>query len=71
MTFKDVAGLDEAKVEVMEFVQFLKSPEKFTKLGAKVPKGALLCGPPGILTIHAHTDATHDCCNLDSDVHPH
>jgi len=46
-TFADVAGCDEAKKEIMEFVQFLKNPKKFTDLGAKIPKGALLCGPPG------------------------
>ena len=45
--FKDVAGCDEAKVEVMEFVQFLKNPAHYKELGAKIPKGALLVGPPG------------------------
>ncbi|MEA3503837.1 MAG: ATP-dependent zinc metalloprotease FtsH [Bacteroidota bacterium] len=45
--FKDVAGLEEAKVEVMEIVDFLKKPEKYTNLGGKIPKGALLVGPPG------------------------
>jgi cell division protease FtsH len=46
-TFKDVAGLDEAKEEVKEIVDFLKSPSKYTKLGGKIPKGALLVGAPG------------------------
>ncbi len=46
VTFADVAGCDEAKKEIMEFVDFLKESERFTKLGAKIPKGALLCGPP-------------------------
>src|SRR5256714_11267119 len=45
--FADVAGLDEAKVEVMEIVDFLKNPKKYTALGGKIPKGALLVGPPG------------------------
>lgn len=45
--FKDVAGMSEAKEEVMEFVKFLKNPEKYEKLGAKIPRGAILSGPPG------------------------
>jgi AFG3 family protein len=45
--FKHVAGMDQAKVEVMEFVDFLKNPDKYIKLGAKIPRGALLVGPPG------------------------
>jgi AFG3 family protein len=47
ITFSDVAGLDEAKQEVMEIVDFLKNPKKYTALGGKIPKGALLVGPPG------------------------
>ncbi|MBI1288999.1 MAG: ATP-dependent zinc metalloprotease FtsH [Flavobacteriales bacterium] len=47
VTFDDVAGLEEAKVEIKEIVDFLKNPQKYTDLGAKIPKGALLVGPPG------------------------
>ncbi|MFM7217463.1 MAG: ATP-dependent zinc metalloprotease FtsH [Bacteroidota bacterium] len=47
ITFNDVAGLEEAKVEVMEIVDFLKNPKKYTTLGGKIPRGALLVGPPG------------------------
>lgn len=46
-TFKDVAGLEEAKLEVMEIVDFLQNPQKYTNLGGKIPKGVLLVGPPG------------------------
>lgn len=46
-TFADVRGCDEAKEEVSEIVEFLKHPERFTRLGGKLPKGVLLTGPPG------------------------
>lgn len=45
--FKDVAGMDQAKKEITEFVDFLKNNEKYKEIGAKIPKGALLTGPPG------------------------
>ena len=45
--FKDVAGMDEAKLEIQEFVDFLQNPKKYNELGAKIPRGALLSGPPG------------------------
>ena len=47
ITFKDVAGLDEAKEEIIEFVKFLKEPQVYERLGAKIPRGAILSGPPG------------------------
>ena len=47
VTFEDVAGVDEAKVELEEIIQFLREPKKFTKLGGRIPKGVLLVGPPG------------------------
>lgn len=47
VNFNDVAGLEEAKIEIMEIVDFLKNPQKYTSLGGKIPKGALLVGPPG------------------------
>ena len=47
LRFRDVAGCEEAKIEIMEFVNFLKNPSRYKDLGAKVPKGALLNGPPG------------------------
>ncbi|HNZ85514.1 MAG TPA: AAA family ATPase, partial [Paludibacteraceae bacterium] len=47
VTFKDIAGLAEAKQEIQEIVDFLKNPSKYTNLGGKIPKGALLVGPPG------------------------
>ena len=47
VTFKDVAGVDEAKEELREIIEFLREPQKFNKLGGKIPKGVLLIGPPG------------------------
>ena len=47
VSFKDVAGCEEAKIEIMEFVNFLKNPDKYKELGAKIPKGAVISGPPG------------------------
>ena len=47
MTFKDVAGVEEAKEELQEIIEFLREPQKFQKLGGRIPKGVLLIGPPG------------------------
>ena len=47
VTFKDVAGLEEEKEDLQEIVDFLKSPQKYTKVGARIPKGVILVGPPG------------------------
>jgi len=67
VTFADVAGCDEAKKEIMEFVDFLKDSDRFTKLGAKIPKGALLCGPPGTGYVHLTP-----CSRFNSDIYsPH
>lgn len=49
LSFRDVAGCEEAKIEIMEFVNFLKNPQQYIDLGAKIPKGAMLTGPPGEL----------------------
>ncbi|MGC4097172.1 MAG: hypothetical protein QM706_08655 [Nitrospira sp.] len=47
VTFSDVAGIEEAKEEVLEIIEFLKDPRKFQKLGGRIPKGVLIVGPPG------------------------
>jgi len=47
VTFEDVAGIDEVRSELVEIVQFLRSPERYNRLGARIPRGALLVGPPG------------------------
>jgi AAA+ superfamily predicted ATPase len=63
VSFADVAGCDEAKQEIMEFVDFLKKPDKYKELGAKIPKGALLVGPPGTGD-HSNGSSLLRCVNL-------
>ena len=53
ITFKDVAGIDEAKEELEEIIDFLRDPQKFTKLGGRIPKGVLLAGSPGVITSYS------------------
>jgi len=56
ITFKDVAGVDEAKEELKEIIEYLREPQKFQKLGGRIPKGVLLVGPP------ERADAAGACC---------
>jgi hypothetical protein len=67
VSFADVAGCDEAKQEIMEFVDFLKKPDKYKDLGAKIPKGALLVGPPGTgeLLVNAWSMSGQTCQQFD------
>lgn len=62
MDFSDVAGCEEAKIEIMEFVNFLKNPQQYIDLGAKIPKGAMLTGPPG---------TGNFCCSFSDEINSH
>ena len=68
VTFKDVAGLEEAKVEIMEIVDFLKKADKYKELGAKIPKGALLVGPPGTGKTTTLVEAIYETLHRESQV---
>lgn len=59
VTFEDVKGVDEAKQELKDVVEFLKNPDKFSNLGGKLPKGVLLVGPPGTFFLISYQNVVH------------
>ncbi|HSP24771.1 MAG TPA: ATP-dependent metallopeptidase FtsH/Yme1/Tma family protein, partial [Saliniramus sp.] len=68
VTFEDVAGIDEAKDDLMEIVEFLRDPQKFQRLGGRIPRGVLLVGPPGTgKTLTARAAPAHAPCNEEED----
>lgn len=69
MTFKDIAGVDQVKNEIMEIVEFLRNPKRFLELGAKTPAGVLLVGPPGGRLKHRLCPATVACTAVEPIAH--